>query len=407
MKENKTYSNRFVAFVDILGFKNLVNNSNSNQKLIETIDNVLSEIEDDKNRNSDKALGNKAIGREITNFSDSIVISYSTECQGAGVNLLIDVRLLQLRLLYYGILSRGAVTFGKLIHDDDVCFGPALVEAYKMEEHDAIYPRVIVDESVIKEDLHNPYLNVDNDQEEFADILRVDQRDGYRFINYIVDDFDYPSEFEQCKIKIQQIIDNIISNREAEFEIVRKYVWLAHFYHYVTHEKLDDDIVKKIKCFDRKKNIRLLVMDVDGTLTDGGIYIGKYGELFKRFDVKDGYAISKTLKKAGIISVILTGRKSIYVKNRCRELGIKYVIQGSKNKMQDLSKLMERLHIEWNQVAVIGDDLTDMPVIKKALISACPADAVTEVKKYCDYVADRKGGHGAVREITDWIVRGN
>lgn len=151
-------------------------------------------------------------------------------------------------------------------------------------------------------------------------------------------------------------------------------------------------------------NIKLLVMDVDGTLTDGKIYMGLTGEMVKAFDVKDGYGIHNILPELGIIPVILTGRESDIVKVRSKELGISHIIQGSKDKVENLKLLLNKLSMTWNQVAYIGDDLNDFQIMQKVAWAACPCDAVEEVKEVCDYVANKEGGKGAVREVIDYLM---
>jgi len=150
--------------------------------------------------------------------------------------------------------------------------------------------------------------------------------------------------------------------------------------------------------------IKILFMDVDGTLTDGTIYIGNNGEEFKCFNVKDGYGISQILKKNGIIPVVVTGRESKIVEERCRELGIVEVIQNSSDKVKDINKVLGKYGLKLEDAAYIGDDLNDLGAIKLVAISGSPADAVDIVKKNCDYVTEALGGRGAVREFIEWVV---
>lgn len=147
-------------------------------------------------------------------------------------------------------------------------------------------------------------------------------------------------------------------------------------------------------------SVRLLVMDVDGTLTDGHIYISGAGELFKVFFVRDGQAIKHLLPQAGILPAIITGRESVIVTERAKELGIKYVYQGVPDKAVALTALKESLELDWREIAFIGDDVNDIPALKLAGRTACPSDAVWKVKQQCEYVCRATGGHGAVRE---WI----
>ena len=142
-------------------------------------------------------------------------------------------------------------------------------------------------------------------------------------------------------------------------------------------------------------------MDVDGTLTDGGIYLDSNGNEMKKFNVKDGYAISKILPENNIIPIILTGRESETVKLRCAELGIKYAIQGSKDKVKDMLNILKKLSVPLEEAMYIGDDLNDLECMKLVGVCACPGDAVQDIKKISKYVATSNGGDGAVREIIE------
>ena len=145
--------------------------------------------------------------------------------------------------------------------------------------------------------------------------------------------------------------------------------------------------------------IKLLVMDVDGTLTDGKIYMGENGEVMKAFNVKDGYAIAHMLPEMEIIPVIITGRKSKIVENRAKELGIIELYQGVGDKLAQLKKVAEKYNAAPEEIAYIGDDLNDLACIEYCGLTACPADAVEEVKQKVTYVCNKNGGEGAVREF--------
>lgn len=153
--------------------------------------------------------------------------------------------------------------------------------------------------------------------------------------------------------------------------------------------------------------IKMLVMDVDGTLTDGKIYMGNRGELCKAFDVKDGCGIRMLLMPAGIRPIIITGRGSKILKNRCKELGITELYQNIADKAACLTKLLGN-QPDFSQVAYIGDDINDLPCME--LVQAhggligCPANAVDSVKEKADYVCARNGGEGAVREFIEWLL---
>ena len=147
--------------------------------------------------------------------------------------------------------------------------------------------------------------------------------------------------------------------------------------------------------------IKLLVMDVDGTLTDGKIYMGENGEVMKAFNIKDGYAIAHMLPEMGIIPVIITGRESKIIENRARELKITELYQGVSNKLEKLKEVAEKYNAFPEEIAYIGDDLNDLECIEYCGFSACPADSIDKVKKISDYVCEQFAGNGAVREMIE------
>ena len=144
-------------------------------------------------------------------------------------------------------------------------------------------------------------------------------------------------------------------------------------------------------------------MDVDGTLTDGKIYIGSQGELMKAFHVKDGYAIAHMLPEMGIEPVIITGRASEIVRHRARELGIRELHQGAGRKLEVLERVLRKYRISFENVAYIGDDINDLECIVRCGISGCPADAVDTVKDKVQYICKNSGGNSAVREFIEWL----
>lgn len=149
-------------------------------------------------------------------------------------------------------------------------------------------------------------------------------------------------------------------------------------------------------------NIRMLVMDVDGTLTDGKIYITENGEFMKAFDVKDGYAIIH-LKENGIIPVIITGRHSKIVEKRAAELKIDDVYQGVPNKLNKLKEIAEKYCLKSSEIAYIGDDINDLECMQWCGLSACPNDAYFRVKTEVNYCCNKNSGFGAVREFIDYF----
>ncbi len=161
-------------------------------------------------------------------------------------------------------------------------------------------------------------------------------------------------------------------------------------------------------------DIRFLVMDVDGTLTDGKIYIGNEGEILKAFHVKDGYGIKVVLPKYNIVPVILTARSSNIVLMRCNELGINEVYQNTNNKLEALREIIRKYSERENRpydlknVAYCGDDLIDYECMENIKnyggTIGCPFDAVDEIKEICNFVSGRKGGEGAVRDFISFIT---
>ena len=151
--------------------------------------------------------------------------------------------------------------------------------------------------------------------------------------------------------------------------------------------------------------IKLFLMDVDGTLTDGKIYMGKDGEVLNAFNIKDGLALHEILPEKDIIPIIITGRTSKIVENRARELGILHVNQGVKNKKSQLLALAEQFGCGLKEMAYIGDDLNDIEVMQMVGVSGCPSDAAEAVIKTADFVSVKKGGEGAVRDFIEWLIK--
>jgi 3-deoxy-D-manno-octulosonate 8-phosphate phosphatase (KDO 8-P phosphatase) len=152
------------------------------------------------------------------------------------------------------------------------------------------------------------------------------------------------------------------------------------------------------------QNIKLLLLDVDGVMTDGGIYYSNSGDEFKKFNVQDGYGIAK-LQRTGIKVGIITGRLSKIVKRRADELGIEEVYQNFENKIDVYESIKKKFNFIDANIAYIGDDEFDLTVLKCVGFSAAPADAVPIVKKHVHYVCIHSGGHGAVREVIDLILK--
>ena len=155
---------------------------------------------------------------------------------------------------------------------------------------------------------------------------------------------------------------------------------------------------------DAVQKIRLILLDVDGVLTDGRLGMTAAGEEIKFFSIYDGLAI-RVAQNAGWKVGFLSGRSSREVESRARELGVEIVVQGSRDKIKDLESILSKSHLEASQVAYMGDDLPDLPVLKRVGFSAAPDNAAEAVKETVDYVTQRKGGEGAVREVVDLLLK--
>ncbi|MCE5266196.1 MAG: HAD-IIIA family hydrolase [Deltaproteobacteria bacterium] len=164
-------------------------------------------------------------------------------------------------------------------------------------------------------------------------------------------------------------------------------------------EITEEELQKKIR------RVKLLILDVDGVLTDGRIIIDDAGLESKQFDVRDGHGL-KMLMRCGIDVVLLTGRKSRVVEHRAADLGITEVHQGRLNKKEAFSEILERRGIPPEETACVGDDVVDIPLFRRAGFSVAVADAVPEARAVADYVTRHGGGRGAVREVCEIILKG-
>ena len=152
------------------------------------------------------------------------------------------------------------------------------------------------------------------------------------------------------------------------------------------------------------KKIKILVMDVDGTLTNGKVFYSKNGEELKQFSIRDGMGI-ELLRRADIQTGIITSENSPIVTARAAKLKIEHVILGSRNKKKDFEQLADDLKLELNEIAYIGDDINDIQVLQIAGLAACPKDSVKKVKEISDYICKAEGGDGAIRELAEMILK--
>ncbi len=151
-------------------------------------------------------------------------------------------------------------------------------------------------------------------------------------------------------------------------------------------------------------DIQMLVLDVDGVLTDGTLIINGDGSESKSFNALDGHVI-RMWRRAGLKVAFLSGRSSEPTRYRAEQLEIDYCLQNCHDKLSELEKLLEQVGLSANAIAYIGDDLPDLPVIRYVGFGVAVANAVDEVKQYADYITTRRGGSGAVREVIEYILK--
>jgi 3-deoxy-D-manno-octulosonate 8-phosphate phosphatase (KDO 8-P phosphatase) len=151
------------------------------------------------------------------------------------------------------------------------------------------------------------------------------------------------------------------------------------------------------------QGIRVAIFDVDGVLTDGRIYIGEQGEVFKAFSTLDGHGL-KLLARGGIVPVVITGRDSPAVRRRVADLGIEHAVYGAADKLAAATPLLQALGVEWDAVAAMGDDWPDLPLMTRAAFACAPAGAHAEVRAIAHHVTRAEGGHGAARECCDLLL---
>ncbi|SDO71138.1 3-deoxy-D-manno-octulosonate 8-phosphate phosphatase (KDO 8-P phosphatase) [Rhodoferax sp. OV413] len=153
----------------------------------------------------------------------------------------------------------------------------------------------------------------------------------------------------------------------------------------------------------KAQDVRVVFFDVDGVLTDGGLYFSEEGETLKRFSTLDGHGL-KLLQKAGITPVVITGRDSLPLRVRLQALGITHAVFGTEDKRPAAERVLAELGLDWSRAAAIGDDWPDLPVMRRCAFACAPANAQAEVLAAAHYVTQRTGGHGAARELCDLLL---
>jgi 3-deoxy-D-manno-octulosonate 8-phosphate phosphatase (KDO 8-P phosphatase) len=153
----------------------------------------------------------------------------------------------------------------------------------------------------------------------------------------------------------------------------------------------------------RAQGVRAAIFDVDGVLTDGRIYLSERGEEFKAFSTLDGHGL-KLLQQGGIAPLVITGRDSAAVRRRVADLGLPHAIYGARDKLAAATELLARLQLDWSELAVMGDDWPDLPLLARAVFACAPLNAHAEVRGRAHYVTSAAGGYGAARECCDLLL---
>lgn len=155
----------------------------------------------------------------------------------------------------------------------------------------------------------------------------------------------------------------------------------------------------------KAQKIKLMLTDCDGVLTDNGVYYTQDGEMMKRFSIRDGMGVERLRNEVGVATGIITGETSGSVIKRAEKLNIEHLYLGIKNKKQMLSAILEETRFVPAEIAYIGDDVNDIEIMNECGLTACPSDAMFQVKDIVDYVCNEKGGHGAFREFAEFIIK--
>lgn len=166
----------------------------------------------------------------------------------------------------------------------------------------------------------------------------------------------------------------------------------------IDHSQITPEILERIK------RIKILILDIDGVMTDGHIIYSIYGDELKFFDVQDGFGIT-LLRRAGIKSIIITAKKSRIVTLRARDLKVAKAYQGYMDKLKAYNHAIRKFKVKPEEVCFIGDDLIDIPVLKRVGCAVAVPNAVDEVKDQAHFITTRAGGHGGVRELCDLILK--
>lgn len=227
---NVNYNLRYVAFLDLLGFKNMVNQSVENQTILNNINRALNYIGGIQHDNYNGIMSMVDLGKQVTVFSDS----YDALMPGGGFHVLMDLVYICNDLLGIGIPVRGGVTVGPLIHDELKCYGPAMVEAYMMESQRAADPRIIINQNVLEHDLSRPggANTIEYEAEYLMGIVKKDPHDGLIFLDYMkqCNEFDEPAVYDDYILRTREFIIRNLNIYANDRRLCSKYEWLKWYY---------------------------------------------------------------------------------------------------------------------------------------------------------------------------------
>ncbi len=217
-------------------------------------------------------------------------------------------------------------------------------------------------------------------------------------IKYLLDN----NRFENFQISAERLYKLVLGNKRTSLNTAVK---ISEF----TQIKIDDLIYKDLAKIEKIKenfDLKFLVCDIDGVLTDGGMYYSQSGDEMKKFNTKDGIAIKNVIKNGIKVGFLSSGINANIIENRAKLLEVEYVYVGTWKKLEILQKWCEELNINLKNVAYVGDDINDIDVIKNVGLSACPSDAIDSVKKETDIILSKKGGDACLREFVDeWLFK--
>ena len=235
MVSQDNYDMRFVAFIDILGFKDIIKHTLEGPDEYVRIKKVLNYIADIQQYNYYGALAESGILKDVSVFSDSIVISYSlkTPIGGALFHVLIDIVHLYIELLNNGIFVRGGISYGEMYHNQKICFGPAMISAYMLEEEKAIYPRIVIERKAIETGIRNPGSanTVNMERQYISGLISKDKKDKVYYLDFLsqVDEFDDIDGYLFYLERVKKYVENELE-KSYPYDIHLKYVWFAHYY---------------------------------------------------------------------------------------------------------------------------------------------------------------------------------